>query len=192
VPPGAEANPATVAPEGQTAEGGTQVRESKDIVPLDVQVVIARYQGEKRVSSVPYTLAVNTNSGSIQLNMGAQVPVPSTTFTPAGSDSKTTQPLTSFNYRQIGTVIDCSARIASDGRFELSIMVEDSAVIADDGRARSNPGEIALVRDVPVFRNFRTRNTLLLRDGQTRQYTAATDRVTGETVRIDVTLRVVK
>jgi hypothetical protein len=49
-----------------------------------------------------------------------------------------------------------------------------------------------LLRDMPVFRNFKTRTTLLLRDGQSRQFTAATDRVSGETVRIDVTLRVVK
>jgi hypothetical protein len=42
------------------------------------------------------------------------------------------------------------------------------------------------------MRNFKSRNRLLLRDGQTRQYTAATDRVNGETIRIEVTLRVVK
>jgi hypothetical protein len=35
-------------------------------------------------------------------------------------------------------------------------------------------------------------NNLVLRDGQTRQFTAATDRVTGEVVKVDVTLRVVK
>ena len=34
--------------------------------------------------------------------------------------------------------------------------------------------------------------TLVLRDGQTRQFSAATDRVNGEVVRIEVTLRVVK
>jgi hypothetical protein len=45
---------------------------------------------------------------------------------------------------------------------------------------------------MPAFRNFKSRNRLLLRDGQTRQYTAATDRITGETVRIEVSLKVVK
>jgi hypothetical protein len=45
---------------------------------------------------------------------------------------------------------------------------------------------------MPVFRSFRSTNTLVLRDGQTRQFTAATDRVSGEVVRIDVTLNVVK
>ena len=44
----------------------------------------------------------------------------------------------------------------------------------------------------PVIRQFRSMNTMVLRDGQTRQFTVATDRVNGEVVRIEVTLRVVK
>jgi hypothetical protein len=40
----------------------------------------------------------------------------------------------------------------------------------------------------PVFRSYESRNTLLLRNGQSRQDIAATDRVSG--VRIEVTLRV--
>jgi hypothetical protein len=35
-------------------------------------------------------------------------------------------------------------------------------------------------------------NTLVLRDGQSRQFTAATDRVSGAVVRIEVTLKVAK
>jgi hypothetical protein len=43
-----------------------------------------------------------------------------------------------------------------------------------------------------ALRTFQVSNSVVLRDGQTRQFTAATDRVSGEIVRIDVTLRVVK
>ena len=43
---------------------------------------------------------------------------------------------------------------------------------------------------VPVFRSFESSNTLVLRDGQSRQYTAAADRVTGESIRVDVALTV--
>jgi hypothetical protein len=45
---------------------------------------------------------------------------------------------------------------------------------------------------MPVFRKFSSTNMLVMRDGQTREFTAATDRVSGEVVRIAVTLRVVK
>src|SRR5439155_22057251 len=40
---------------------GLGAQEKPPIVPLKVQIVISRYQGEKRVSSLPFTLAVNTN-----------------------------------------------------------------------------------------------------------------------------------
>ena len=47
------------------------------LVPLEIQVVIARYQGEKRVSSMPYVMAVNANGAPASLNMGADVAIPS-------------------------------------------------------------------------------------------------------------------
>ena len=46
--------------------------------------------------------------------------------------------------------------------------------------------------DRSIFGNFQTNTTLLLGNGQTRQFNAATDRITGEIVRVDVTLRVLK
>jgi hypothetical protein len=152
-------------------------------VPLEVQVVISRYQGEKKVSSLPYTLAVNANAGDgTQLNIGGDVPIPMTTFTPAG-DGKPS-PLVSFQYKNIGTSINCRATSIDDGRFDLRVEIDESSVYTS--------GDGSKTGESPSFRSFRSRNTLLLRDGQTRQYTAATDRVSGETIRIEVTLRVVK
>jgi hypothetical protein len=48
------------------------------------------------------------------------------------------------------------------------------------------------VQGAPVIRNFNASNNLVLRDGQTRQFTAAADRVTGEVIKVDVTLKVAK
>ena len=125
------------------------------LVPLDMQVVVSRYQGDKRVSSLPYSLAVNANDLVVSsLRMGARVPVPRGATAPPG--------LPPIEYQSIGTNIDCFARTMDDGRFQVNIVIEDSSIYA------------------------------VLRDGQTRQFTAATDRVNGEVVRIEVTLRVVK
>ncbi|MFN8095044.1 MAG: hypothetical protein U0599_22980 [Vicinamibacteria bacterium] len=44
----------------------------------------------------------------------------------------------------------------------------------------------------PLFRRFETHVNPLLRDGQTIQTIASTDPVTGEVVKIDVTLNVLK
>jgi hypothetical protein len=158
---------------------------AKARVPLEVEVVITRYDGTKKVSSLPYTLAVNANGSEVQLNMGAEVAIPSTAFTPVAGGGSNANPLTSYNYRPVGTGIVARATIAEDGRFDLMLNIDDSSVY-------TNPGAPAGVGQLPAFRSFRSRNTLLLRDGQTREYTAATDRVSGEVVRVSVTLKVVK
>ncbi len=157
-------------------------------IPLEVQIVLSRYQGEKRVSSMPYVMAVNANGERGSLNMGAEVAVPNSTF--AANDASKPQPIVSFNYRPIGTSIICGATTTpEDGRFELNISVDDSSVYLKEDSSAGSPSAVS---NMPAFRSFKSRNTLLLRDGQTRQYTAATDRVSGETIRIDVTLKVVK
>ncbi len=167
------------SPPGQT---------TPQLVPLEVEVVISRYRGDERVSRTPYILAVNAGPDGqrpepAQLNIGAEVPVPVTTFTPAGNQP----PQVSFNYRHVGTTIQCSATIRGDGRYALNLSIDESSVYTDESR-----GTQATVAGTPVFRSYESRNTLLLRDGQSRQYTAATDRVSGEVIRIEATLRVVQ
>ncbi len=151
------------------------------LVPLQVEISIARYQGDKRTSLLPYSVAVNANGERSSLQIGTEVPVAATTA-PAGA-----QGTRSFNYRSVGTSINCGARDGGDGRFEVELQIDDNALYTSDTAQGAH-----VVAEMPVFRTFRSRNMLLLRDGQSRQYTAATDRVSGESVRIEVTLRVVK
>jgi hypothetical protein len=148
-------------------------------------VVVSRYQAEKKVSSLPYALAVNANDrATSSIRMGAQVPVVTnmTQKDPAGA-----RPPGMVNYRSVGTNIDCFARTMDDGRFQVNITVEDAWIYENvaSSVAPSMAGD-------PVMRSFRSANTLVMRDGQTRQFTTATDRVNGEVVRIEVTVRVVK
>ena len=161
-------------------------RERGPLVPLEIEIVISRFQGDKKISSVPYVLAVNAEGGESRLRMGTDVPVYNTAFTPVPGGKETPQALRSYNYRSVGTNITSSARSAPENRFELNLAVEDSSVYT--GTEKTVPGG----EGMPVFRSFNSSNTLLLRDGQTRQYTAAVDRVSGEVVKLDVTLRVVK
>lgn len=157
---------------------------AKARIPLEIEVVIARYDGPKKISSLPYTLAVNANGTEVQLNVGGEVAVPSTAFTPVASDQKV-NPLTSYTYRSIGTGIQARASTTEDGRFDLQLFIDESSVY-------TQPTSVPGLGQAPAFRSFRSRNTLLLRDGQMREYTAATDRVSGEVVKVSVTLKVVK
>lgn len=162
-------------------------REAAAITPVDVEVVISRYRDDKKTGSLPYVLTVNAGEHmpETRLRMGASVPVPTMT-TPIVDGKPVAVPgPTPFNYQDVSTQIDVKARPLGDGRFELFVSVAERAL------AMPQDGSPAL-STVPVIRTFQSSNSIVLRDGQTRQFTAASDRITGEVVRVDVTLRVAK
>src|SRR5262245_39407631 len=107
----------------QVSEAAAKAQAARDdlqrLVPLSVDVTGTRYQGEKKISSMPYMLAVNANklgqAGPALLRMGAKVPV-STIAAPPGNPAGTTGPLPGpVNYQDIGTNIDCNAKVVDDG-----------------------------------------------------------------------------
>ena len=143
-------------------------------IPLKVTVVISRYSGEKKTASLPFTLTVNTNDDRTLLRMGAEVPIPT------GSTQA------AYSYRSVGTNIDCAANTRDDGRYRLLLTITDSQIFSDP-----KPGA-GVIQSVPSFQSFTSTTALVLSDGQSTQFTTATDKVSGEVVRVDVTLNVVK
>ena len=96
----------------------------------------------------------------------------------------------SFTYQDVGINIDCFALSTDDGRFRVEITIQDTSGVLEP---KSNPqSEPPTLKDIPTFRTFTSSQTLILRDGQTTQFTTATDRVSGEVTKVDVTLTVVK
>ena len=157
-------------------------------VDLSVEVTISRYQGDELLSSLPYVLALTSErSGGGSLRMGAEVPV-LTMALPASPDGAPVPGLHGgpFSYRSVGTEIDSFARGLGNDRYKVTVIIVESSVYGEDATAM----EAFRAPGVPVFRSFESSNTLVLRDGQSRQYTAAADRVTGESIRVDVTLTV--
>jgi Flp pilus assembly secretin CpaC len=166
------------------------------IVPLKVHIVVSRYQGEKKVSSLPYTLTVNANDGVIgiagqfdgrvaRLRTGASVPVPSMASV---KETGIQGPVGPVQYKAIGINIDCTAQSTDDGRFRVDISIEDTSVYSEGQTAQGVPK----MSDIPSFRTFQTSNTVILKDGQSAEFTAAADRITGEVTKVDVTVTVVK
>lgn len=146
--------------------------------PLKVQVVYTRFQGEKKVSSMPYTLHVSADDRPTAVRTGIQVPI----MVNLGGDKGTT-----VMYKDVGNNLDCVASTLSDGRYKLELSLEQGSVYTPETPSKAGEGFNA-----PVLRNFKSQTNVVLRDGQSTQYIAATDPVTGETVKIDVTLNVVK
>jgi hypothetical protein len=159
-------------------------------VPLTVQLVLSRYQGEKKLSSVPYTLSVTANegSGSARVRMGVQMPIVSTVF----GGQPATIPQASYTYKDLGTNIDCSANSASDGRYKVLLTVADSSVYFQPQDGAKTGISSASAAGVPAFRSFTSTFTTWLRDGQTTQYTSVPDQINGEVLKIDATLTVLK
>jgi hypothetical protein len=155
------------------------------VTPLKVSVIVSRFQGEKKLSSLPYTLSVNAGSRA-SLRMGAKVPVMMIT---AKSPVEGVPMVGPIQYQDVGTSIDCNVSTPQDdGRYRLEITIDDSSVYGDTPATTDNKPAAGN----PSFRSFRASDSMVLRDGQTAQFTTATDKVSGEIVKVDVTLTVVK
>ena len=166
------------AQEPQT-KGRSAAEQAANPTPLKVTVVISRYQGEKQISNLPFMLTLNTNART-SLRMGADVPVPGRTVKEGTAES-------SYSYRPIGTQIDCSAAfMTAEGRVPLTLTVNDSQVSIE-----TSP-DAGPMRGLPRFTNFTSTATLSLADGGSMEYTAATDKTTGEVVRVSVSMTVLK
>jgi|SRR5665213_1225324 len=149
------------------------------LVPLKVRVVISRYQGQKQLSHLPFALSVNANEKKPAVVVAAtQVLIPMMT-----TEGKTVGPV----YKDVGTHIECVATTLDGGRFKLDLSVEDDLLGSDDQAVAS-----AQTSAPWRIRAFRSEQSLILRDGQTTEYTSATDKTTGEDWKIEVALTVVK
>jgi type II secretory pathway component GspD/PulD (secretin) len=93
----------------------------------------------------------------LSLNLGEDVPVPSTTFTPLATGGAAANPLTSYGYRTIGIIVDMTPRVTYDGDVILEITVENSARGQDTNIAGQN---------LPSFFSRKVQTKLRLRDGE--------------------------
>jgi hypothetical protein len=146
---------------------------------LRIQLVIGRFEGEKKVGSLPYTFVVTPNApNALHIRFGVEAPVPSPNFAADAGKPGVVE------YRSLGTNIDCSnVKDLTGGRYQLDINLQNSAALPGE-----NPGKDAR----PLFRRFDASFTAVLKDGQTMQTIASTNPVTGEVIKIDVTLNVVR
>jgi hypothetical protein len=180
-----------LTPPGWTQEKSKAPDETRSITPLKVQVVLSEFEGEKKISSLPYTFLVSADfvndhagRGRTSLRMGLRVPVTvSTKDSPAA-----------LQYIDVGTDLDCWAFTSEDGRFKLELVVERSSLYAAGPERKSvdwGPGDPPLSIQ-PIVRKFRVAFSLLVRDGQTVQSTAATDPITGRVQKVEVTATIAK
>jgi general secretion pathway protein D len=96
----------------------------------------------------------STESQTAQARFGDQIPVPVTVFTPIAVGGTAQQPITSFEYKNVGVNIDITPRVHHDGDVTLGLKLEISSL---------GP----LFQNNPTFRNRTVTSTIRLRDGET-------------------------
>jgi hypothetical protein len=153
---------------------------------LKLQVTIVEREGDKKVTSLPYTFFLEAGEGGpaspwMKLRTGSRVPVY------AGKDF-------SVQYIDVGTSIDARGIATEDGRFGILLNLERSWVEGEVAipTAKSENANPANFFKEPVIRQFKTELSLPMRDGQTTETTQAADPGSGRILSLTVTMNVVK
>jgi general secretion pathway protein D len=102
---------------------------------------------------------LRTSEGmAAQAKFGEQVPVPVTVFAPIAAGGINQQPITSFNYRNIGVNIDITPRTHHDDEVSLTLKIELSSISGTGTGATAG---------LPTFASREITSTIRLKDGQT-------------------------
>jgi type II secretory pathway component HofQ len=145
---------------------------------IKLHVVLSKYQGDKSISSQPYTLSLVPKERG-NLRIGSEVPV--RTGNPPAANA--TPP---YSMQSVGTQIDATVTPTSDGKYHLDLAINDRSVYTGPQVAQTSER----VPNVPVFRNVNATSKAILSNGETMQFTTAIDQVSNETFKVDVTLNV--
>jgi Flp pilus assembly secretin CpaC len=98
-----------------------------------------------------------TEGQKVSLNLGEDVPIPSTSFTPLATGGASVNPLTSFGYRPIGIIVEMTPRVTYEGEILLDLTLENSA----------RGGDVIIAgQALPAFSSRKVTTRLRLRDGE--------------------------
>ncbi len=93
----------------------------------------------------------------LSLALGNQIPVISTSYTPLATGGAGVNPLSSYQYRDVGVILDMTPTVTLEGDIRMDVHIQDSALGA--------PQSVAGVT-VPSFQNREVTTRLRLRDGE--------------------------
>jgi hypothetical protein len=149
--------------------------------PLKVQVVISEFDGNQKISTLPYSFNLLgtyvQNRKEAHLRLGVRVPIST------GSNS--------FTYQDVGTNIDVAALQREDGRYRLELNVDRSSVSMPKEGTDWKPGDSNPSTE-PLIRSFRDDFTVVASPGESVEGTSAVDPVTGHVLKVEVTLTAAK
>ena len=93
----------------------------------------------------------------LSLNLGQEIPVPTTAFTPLAVGGASFNPLTSYTCRPIGVIINMTPRVTYENEIILDLEVENSTL---------GPSILIAGQSLPTFGTRHVETRLRLRDGE--------------------------
>ena len=148
------AGPATPPFNLNTVSQGVSTADFYLAVP---SAIISFLETDSNTKVLAKTQLRGAENQKVSVNLGEEVPVPATTFTPLATGGAAANPLTSYAYRPIGVIVEMTPRVTYDGDVMMSLTLENSARLGDV----SVGGTTA-----PSFSSRRVATVLRLRDGE--------------------------
>jgi hypothetical protein len=168
----------------KTQEKAKTEERVKPNIPVKVQILVSEYDGEKKISSMPYSFISITDEKTdghynTTLRTGVRIPIEID-----GKDQKTT-------YFDMGSNIDCGIRTTDDDRYRVYLVFERSTLYPGGG-AQDEKVQTSRTNAQPLIRQFKTSVNMILKDGQTLESVVSTDPLNGHTLRMSVAINVMK
>ena len=108
-----------------TISGGVSIADFYTAVPAAVVHFLAQ-DTDTRLIAQPQLRG--QEGVELSLNLGQEIPVPSTAFTPLAAGGAAFNPLTSYIYRPIGVIINMTPRVTYENEIILDLEVENSTL----------------------------------------------------------------
>ena len=93
----------------------------------------------------------------LKLNLGEEIPIPTTTFAPIATGGAAVNPLVSFTYKNVGVNVEVTPRVSYEGDIRLELFVESSTV---------GPGISIAGQELPSFGSRKVTTVSRLREGE--------------------------
>jgi hypothetical protein len=140
-------------------------------IPVKLQIVFSKFEGERKTSSLPYTVFATANGDRAQINVSTNVPI-------VGSSGVVT-------YTNLGTNIDATVTTES-GRYKVTLNLKDNYLVVPKPEAAN--ANVRPAADSQSFGQFSYSGGITMKEGETKQVISAADRASGEVVKVDITL----
>ncbi len=98
-----------------------------------------------------------TEGQAVVLNLGEQIPVPTTSFNPIAAGGVASQPTTSFTLKDVGVNVTMTPKVTYDNEIIIELQVENSA---------KGPDVTVAGQALPSFSSRKVTTKLRLRDGE--------------------------